>query len=153
MKMPSLVISKINTYRAFPDRSLKPIDAWLHFKIIHRNSVSASMYAITCMERSHKGAYWYEFNIESGNGMPHTPLHTDGRRASDSELLLTHWGRVMPTCVIKLTIIGSDNGLSPSWHQACMSQCSHIVVWKLRNKLQRNLQRNSCTFHSWKLFR
>ena len=31
---------------------------------------------------------------------------------------LTHWGRVMHTCVSKLTIIGSDNGLSPGWHQA-----------------------------------
>ena len=27
--------------------------------------------------------------------------------------LLTHWGRVMHICVSKLTIVGSDNGLSP----------------------------------------
>ena len=32
--------------------------------------------------------------------------------------LLTHWGRVTPICVIKLNILGSDNGLSPSWRQA-----------------------------------
>ena len=32
--------------------------------------------------------------------------------------LLTHWGRVMHICVSKLTIIGSDNGLSPDWRQA-----------------------------------
>ena len=31
---------------------------------------------------------------------------------------LTHWGRVTHICVIKLTIIGSDNGLSPGRHQA-----------------------------------
>ena len=31
---------------------------------------------------------------------------------------LTHWGRVMHICVSKLTIIGSDNGLLPNWHQA-----------------------------------
>ena len=31
---------------------------------------------------------------------------------------LTHWGRVTHVCVSKLTIIGSDNGLSPSWRQA-----------------------------------
>ena len=30
----------------------------------------------------------------------------------------THWGRVTHICVIKLTIIGSDNGLSPSRRQA-----------------------------------
>ena len=31
---------------------------------------------------------------------------------------LTHWGRVTHICVSKLTIFGSDNGLSPEWHQA-----------------------------------
>ena len=31
---------------------------------------------------------------------------------------LTHWVQVMHICVIKLTIIGSDNGLSPGRHQA-----------------------------------
>ena len=30
----------------------------------------------------------------------------------------THWGRVMHICVGNLTIIGSDNGLSPGRHQA-----------------------------------
>ena len=31
---------------------------------------------------------------------------------------LTHWGRATHICVGKLTIIGSENGLSPSWCQA-----------------------------------
>ena len=31
---------------------------------------------------------------------------------------LTHWGQVVQICVCKLTIIGSDNGLSPGWRQA-----------------------------------
>ena len=34
---------------------------------------------------------------------------------------LTHWGRVRHICVSKLTIIGSDKGLSPGRHQA--------VIW------------------------
>ena len=34
---------------------------------------------------------------------------------------LTHWGRVMHICVSKLTIIGSDDGLSPD-------QC-HAIIW------------------------
>ena len=34
---------------------------------------------------------------------------------------LTHWGQVTPICVSKLTIICSDNGLSPCRHQA--------VIW------------------------
>ena len=33
-------------------------------------------------------------------------------------LSLTHWGRVTYICVNKLTIIGSDNGLSPGRRQA-----------------------------------
>ena len=32
--------------------------------------------------------------------------------------VLTHWGRVTHMCVSKLTIIGSDNGLSPDRRQA-----------------------------------
>ena len=31
---------------------------------------------------------------------------------------LTHWGRVTHICISKLTIIGSDNGLTPDRHQA-----------------------------------
>ena len=33
-------------------------------------------------------------------------------------LTLTHWGPVTHICVVKLTIIGSDNGLSPGRRQA-----------------------------------
>ena len=33
-------------------------------------------------------------------------------------MTLTHWGRVTHICVSKLTIIGSDNGLSPGRRQA-----------------------------------
>ena len=38
--------------------------------------------------------------------------------SSISSYYLTHWGRVTYICVSKLTIIGSDNGLSPGWRQA-----------------------------------
>ena len=45
------------------------------------------------------------------------------RRASTNQLycdiyLLTHWGRVTHICVSKLTVIGSDNGLSPERRRA-----------------------------------
>ena len=33
-------------------------------------------------------------------------------------MVLTHWGRLTHICVIKVTVIGSDNGLSPDRHQA-----------------------------------
>ena len=33
-------------------------------------------------------------------------------------IVLTHWGRVTHICVVKITNIGSDNGLSPGRRQA-----------------------------------
>ena len=50
-------------------------------------------------------------------------------------------------CVGNLTIIGSDNGLSPGRRQAIIqNQCWNIVNWTLRNKLQWNFNRNSIIF-------
>ena len=40
---------------------------------------------------------------------------------------LTYWGRVKHICVSKLSIIGSDNGLSPDWRQA--------IIWTNAGKL------------------
>ena len=41
---------------------------------------------------------------------------------------LTHWGRVTHICVSKLTIIGSDNGLSPGWGQAIIWSNAGILL-------------------------
>ena len=41
---------------------------------------------------------------------------------------LTHWGRVTHICVSKLTIIGSDNGLSPSRRQAIIWTSDGILL-------------------------
>ena len=41
---------------------------------------------------------------------------------------LTHWGRVMHICVSKLTIIGSDNGLSPDRRQAIIWTNAGILL-------------------------
>ena len=41
---------------------------------------------------------------------------------------LTHWGRVMHICVGKLTIIGSDNGLSPERCQAIIGTNAGILL-------------------------
>ena len=58
---------------------------------------------------------------------------------------LTHWGRVTHICVNKLTIIGSDNDLSPGRQATShyLNQCWNIVNWTLGNKLQWYLNRNS----------
>ena len=45
-----------------------------------------------------------------------------------SAMLLTHWGRRMHMCISKLTIIGSDNGLSPGRHQAIIWTNTGILL-------------------------
>ena len=42
--------------------------------------------------------------------------------------MLTHWGRVTHICVGKLTIIGSDNGLSPGRLQAIIRTNAGILL-------------------------
>ena len=42
--------------------------------------------------------------------------------------LLTHWGRATHICVSKLTIIGSDNGLSPGRRQAIIWTNAGILL-------------------------
>ena len=41
---------------------------------------------------------------------------------------LTHWGGVTHICVGKLTIIDSDNGLSPGWRQAIIWTNAKILL-------------------------
>ena len=43
-------------------------------------------------------------------------------------ILLTHWGRVTHICRSKVTIIGSDNGLSPSRRQAIIWTNAGILL-------------------------
>ena len=42
--------------------------------------------------------------------------------------ILTHWGRVTHICVNELTIIGSDNGLSPCRRQAIIWTNARILL-------------------------
>ena len=44
------------------------------------------------------------------------------------DLVSTHWGRVAHKCVSKLTIIGSDNGLSPGRRQAIIWTDAGILL-------------------------
>ena len=43
-------------------------------------------------------------------------------------MMITHWGRVTHICVGKLTIIGSDNGLSPERRQAIIWTNAGILL-------------------------
>ena len=49
---------------------------------------------------------------------------------------LTHWGRVTHICVSKLTIIGSDNGLSPGRRQSIIwTSAGILLIWTLGTNL------------------
>ena len=53
---------------------------------------------------------------------------------------LTHWGRVTHICVGKLTIIGSDNGLSPDRRQAIIwTNAGILSIGPLGTKLSEKL--------------
>ena len=54
-------------------------------------------------------------------------LHTRLRSQSAMQGL-THWGRVTHICVSNITIIGSDNGLSPGWRQAIIWTNADILL-------------------------
>ena len=53
---------------------------------------------------------------------------------------LTHWGRVTHICVGKLTIIGSDNGLSPQRRQAIIwTNAGILLIGPLGTNFSENL--------------
>ena len=84
--------------------------------------------------------------IKSGNRLWPLNLSSPNRKQSKQTLFyvpwtvkdgthgpaLTHWGRVTHTCVSKLTINGSDNGLSPVRRQAIIwSNAGILLNWTL----------------------
>ena len=54
-----------------------------------------------------------------------TPVH---KQWSFVNFVLTHWGRVTHICFNNLTIIGSDNGLSPGRRQAILWTSAGILL-------------------------
>ena len=62
-------------------------------------------------------------------------------------ILLTHWGRVMHICVSKLTIIGSDNGLSPNQRQVIIwTNAGILLIGPLGTNFSEIFNWNSCIF-------
>ena len=48
-------------------------------------------------------------------------------------VIITHWGRVMHICGSKLTITGSNNGLSPGRRQAIVwTNDGKLLIWPFR---------------------
>ena len=65
-----------------------------------------------------------------------------------TESILTHWGRVMHIWVCKLTIISSDNGLSPGRRQAIIWTNDGIL---LNEPLGTNFSENLIEIHTFSL--
>ena len=63
-------------------------------------------------------AYWCIGDFRSQRISRHDNDPQSWNNLSSVSEELTHWGRVTHICVSKLTIIGSDNGLSPGRRQA-----------------------------------
>ena len=63
---------------------------------------------------------------------------------------LTHWGRATHICVGKLTIIGSDNGLSPGRRQAIIWTSAGILLVGLLGTNFSEFQSEFKHFHSRK---
>ena len=61
-----------------------------------------------------------------------------------TKTISTHWGRMVHIRVTELTIIGADNGLSPSRRQPIFwTNAGILLIGPPKNKLQWNLNRNS----------
>ena len=66
---------------------------------------------------------------------------------------LTHWGRMTHICVSKLTITGSDNGLSPERHQAIIwTNAEILLIGPLGTNFSEIFYRNSNIFIEEKTF-
>ena len=78
-------------------------------------------YASICTEIMHLTWHRTVINYTPALSLPPVPssgFSSGAPVCNKNSSVLTHWGRVKNICVSKLTIIGSDNGLSPGRRQA-----------------------------------
>ena len=75
---------------------------------------------------SHATVGWFESHYTELD--PVIRINTSGYGIWTAVYSLTHWGRVTHICVGKLTIIGSDNGLSPERCQAIIWTNAGILL-------------------------
>ena len=99
---------------------------------------------------------WYSHITTTGLSSLLVISYLTGTNASVNLIVLSHWGRVMHICVSKLTIIGSDNGLSPDRRQAITWNSAGILfVGHLWTNFDRNLyifvQENAFESVVWKM--
>ena len=90
------------------------------------------------------GLVYWRINASLGQDeLKHSSICSRERHQSDTTWVLTHWGRMTHIYVGKLTIIGSDNGLSPGRRQAIIWTKAGIwLMWPLGTKFNEILIRN-----------
>ena len=92
----------------------------------HDKSTLVQVMAWCCRATSHYlNQCWHR------SGLPYSitrPQWVNSFHAVVCNQPLTHWGRVTHICVSKLTIIGSDNGLSPDRRQAIIWTNAGILL-------------------------
>ena len=71
---------------------------------------------------------WPKFRHHCACGCPSAPNSAGTSAGTMLDEELTHWGWVTHICVSKLTIIGSDNGLSPGRRQAIIWTNAGILL-------------------------
>ena len=76
-----------------------------------------------------KGAWYWPPKLEySVSSIKRVKIQHDWCKLSYHWISLTHWGRVTHICVGNLTIIASDNGLSPGRRQAIIWTSAGILL-------------------------
>ena len=102
---------------------------WLSYQYRNFYTLTSSILCIhheTCWAETNSSVLFYltestaaDIVGTSWNETEHDDVMT--RKSLKQVSVLTHWGRVTHICVSELTIIGSDNGLSPGRRQ--------VIIW------------------------
>ena len=80
----------------------------------------------------------------------HTWFLIGWQQICQSDTILTHWGRVTHICVSKLTIIDSDNGLSPGRRQAIIwTNAGILLIGPLGTNFSEILNRHQTILHTF----
>ena len=116
---PSILVNDAHASNCEVNKAMSPRKLKIFlFQFLHNPWHLLVLHCIERMAcRKHGGVYWVRDpkSVSSIGNYIHCTR-------------LTHWGWVMYICVSKLTIIGSDNGLSPGRHQAIIWSNAGILL-------------------------
>ena len=137
------------------------VDAWIGSEnrviLFIVSSVDEQKQNVLCLAPSHylnqswykNTKYFFKNTCENvGNLSVLRRMDSMASSESQTKCALTHWGRMTHICVGKLTIIGSDNGLSPGRRQAII--CTNAEILLIR-PLRTNFSEILIEFHMFSI--